>query len=90
MEGSYKTFFTTGLENLANMIKEVVTLQISGWSVESQLNVEYSDVVDTIGTIRKELEGDISKILNTLMLRKSQNLFIYLFLIIIVFIFFSL
>lgn len=70
MEGSYTTFFTSGLEQLAELVKEVVILQISSWSVESQLNVEYSDVVDTIGSIRKELEIDISKILQTLILRK--------------------
>lgn len=57
------------------MIKEIVILQVSEWSVESQLNVEYYDVIETIGTIRKEMEADTSKILTMLMLRKSHSNF---------------
>jgi hypothetical protein len=53
-----------------NYVKEVVILQVAEWTVESQLNVEYYDVIETIGAIRKELEGDSAKLLNLLLLRK--------------------
>lgn len=69
-EGSYSVFFSSGLERFVKMMKEIVIVQVSEWSVESQLNVEYYDVIDTIGTIRKEVESDTSKLLNMFMLRK--------------------
>jgi hypothetical protein len=63
-----------------NYVKEVVILHVAEWTVESQLNVEYYDVIETIGTIRKDLEGDIAKLLNLLLLRKLRfSLFRFLF-----------
>jgi hypothetical protein len=73
LEGSYTVFFGNGLERLVNYVKEVVILHVAEWTVESQLNVEYYDVIETIGTIRKDLEGDIAKLLNLLLLRKFAS-----------------
>jgi hypothetical protein len=54
-------------------VKEVVTLQVSDWSVESRLNVELYDVIETIGSIRKELEAETPKLVNLLMLRTCST-----------------
>jgi hypothetical protein len=72
MDGSYSTFYNSGISGLAHMVKAVVSTYSANWNVGNQMNVEYDDLADAFQEMRTALEGDLRTIVMILLLRKDE------------------
>jgi hypothetical protein len=74
IEGTYKHLFGAGLHALVDSVQRAVLECFCQWSVKDKLVVEYSEFVQTMSLVRKRVEGDISAMARTIMLRKFDHL----------------
>lgn len=70
IEGTYKQLFGSGLRQFTEMVKLRVSTDLAGWTVKDKLHVEYEELAQMLGLMRRNLEADMEGMIKTIFIRK--------------------
>jgi len=73
IEGTYQQLFNTGLISLAKLVKQRIANILSEWTISKKLKVEYDELLETMLTVRRSLEENITELISMIMIPENSD-----------------